>query len=190
MSRTITELRKMHRYENGFKKKKTRHSKDDRWLWGGQGDCVLKDTTYKVFYNYYCVLCSPKDPPANVSSVLQKLDSDYKRMRERMQKGVPLEQLTPLGVNSEETNTGASFIPANVRLRTQWCRKTVFLTTDVIPSLFCLLFRSSVTCREIFLLGPLNRRSVKRQVKKMDVPVIEAAMAARYDLSLRRQRRE
>ncbi|XP_035459487.2 RNA-binding protein 44 isoform X2 [Scophthalmus maximus] len=57
---------------------------------------------------------SPKDPPANVSSVLQKLDSDYKRMRERMQKGVPLEQLTPLGVNSEETNTGASFIPANI----------------------------------------------------------------------------
>ncbi|XP_063743716.1 RNA-binding protein 44 isoform X2 [Eleginops maclovinus] len=54
------------------------------------------------------------NPPANVASVLQKLESDYKAMRDQILAGVPLEQLKPLSVDSEEITTGGRYIPAQM----------------------------------------------------------------------------
>lgn len=61
--------------------------------------------------------CRPKSPPVNMASVLQKLDSDYHHMREKILAGVPLEKLPPLSVDSEKITTGARYTPAQVRLR-------------------------------------------------------------------------
>ncbi|XP_072253753.1 RNA-binding protein 44 [Leuresthes tenuis] len=52
--------------------------------------------------------------PANVIGILQKLDSDYDRMKRRLLTGVPLERLQPLSVDSEEVTTGARYTPAQV----------------------------------------------------------------------------
>lgn len=60
--------------------------------------------------------CRPKDPPANIVTALQKLESDYNQMRDKILAGVPLEQLKPLSVDSEKIITGASYIPTQVRL--------------------------------------------------------------------------
>lgn len=60
--------------------------------------------------------CRPKNLPADILNVLQKLESDYTQMRDEILAGVPLEQLEPLSVDSEKTTTGASYIPAQVRL--------------------------------------------------------------------------
>ncbi|XP_074513703.1 RNA-binding protein 44 isoform X1 [Sebastes fasciatus] len=56
----------------------------------------------------------PKNPPANIASVLQKLESDFNQMRDKILAGVPLEQLKPLSVDSEKITTGASYIPAQI----------------------------------------------------------------------------
>ncbi|XP_023260710.1 RNA-binding protein 44 isoform X1 [Seriola lalandi dorsalis] len=56
----------------------------------------------------------PKDPPANMLSVLQKLESDCNQMRDKILEGVPLEQLKPLTVDSEKITAGASYIPAQI----------------------------------------------------------------------------
>ncbi|XP_051260807.1 RNA-binding protein 44 isoform X2 [Dicentrarchus labrax] len=56
----------------------------------------------------------PNNPPANIASVLQKLESDYNHMRDKILAGVPLEQLKPLSVDSEKIATGASYIPAQI----------------------------------------------------------------------------
>ncbi|XP_022595875.1 RNA-binding protein 44 [Seriola dumerili] len=56
----------------------------------------------------------PKDPPANVLSVLQKLESDCNQMRDKILEGVPLEQLKPLTVDSEKITAGTSYIPAQI----------------------------------------------------------------------------
>ncbi|XP_040004806.1 RNA-binding protein 44 [Xiphias gladius] len=68
----------------------------------------------------------PKDPPANILSVLQKLESDYNQMRDEILEGVPLEQLKPLSVDSEKIIIGASYIPAQITGGVQgnlpsWC---------------------------------------------------------------------
>ncbi|KAI3355995.1 hypothetical protein L3Q82_017266 [Scortum barcoo] len=55
-----------------------------------------------------------KNPPANVESVLQKLESDYNQMRGKILAGVPLGQLQPLSVDSERITTGANYIPAQI----------------------------------------------------------------------------
>nr|XP_019966393.1 PREDICTED: RNA-binding protein 44-like isoform X3 [Paralichthys olivaceus] len=55
----------------------------------------------------------PKEPPANISGVLQKLECDYNHMRDKILEGVPLEQLKPLCVDSKKIITGASYIPAH-----------------------------------------------------------------------------
>ncbi|XP_027146522.1 RNA-binding protein 44 isoform X2 [Larimichthys crocea] len=56
----------------------------------------------------------PKSPPVNMASVLQKLDSDYHHMREKILAGVPLEKLPPLSVDSEKITTGARYTPAQI----------------------------------------------------------------------------
>ncbi|TKS67842.1 RNA-binding protein 44 [Collichthys lucidus] len=56
----------------------------------------------------------PKSPPVNMVSVLQKLDSDYHHMREKILAGVPLEKLPPLFVDSEKITTGARYTPAQI----------------------------------------------------------------------------
>ncbi|XP_070771062.1 LOW QUALITY PROTEIN: RNA-binding protein 44 [Enoplosus armatus] len=56
----------------------------------------------------------PKNPPANIVSVLQKLESDYNQMKDKILAGVPLQQLKPLFVESEKVTTGASYIPAQI----------------------------------------------------------------------------
>ncbi|XP_071339294.1 RNA-binding protein 44 isoform X2 [Trachinotus anak] len=56
----------------------------------------------------------PKDPTAEMLSVLQKLESDYNQMRDKILEGVPLKQLEPLSVDSEKITAGASYIPAQV----------------------------------------------------------------------------
>ncbi|CAB1445314.1 unnamed protein product [Pleuronectes platessa] len=56
----------------------------------------------------------PKEPPASISGVLQKLECDYNHMRDQILEGVPLEQLKPLCVDSEKIITGASYIPAHI----------------------------------------------------------------------------
>lgn len=61
----------------------------------------------------------PKDPLANISSVVQKLESDYNQMRNKILAGVPMEQLKPLSVDSEKIIARESYIPAQVRLLTQ-----------------------------------------------------------------------
>lgn len=61
-------------------------------------------------------LCRPKNPPANIASVLQKLESDYNWMRDKILAGVPLKELKPLSVDCEKITTGAHYIPAEVRL--------------------------------------------------------------------------
>ncbi|XP_042349987.1 RNA-binding protein 44, partial [Plectropomus leopardus] len=57
---------------------------------------------------------TPKNPPVNISSVLQKLDSDYSQMRDKIVAGVPLEQLESLSVDSEKITTGARYSPAQI----------------------------------------------------------------------------
>ncbi|XP_035860340.1 RNA-binding protein 44 [Sander lucioperca] len=56
----------------------------------------------------------PNNPPVDIVSVLQKLESDYNQMRDKLSTGVPLEQLKPLSVDSEKITTGASYIPAQI----------------------------------------------------------------------------
>ncbi|KAJ4922512.1 hypothetical protein JOQ06_021569 [Pogonophryne albipinna] len=57
----------------------------------------------------------PSNPnPANIATVLQKLECDYKAMRDQILACVPLEQLKPLSVDSEKTTTGGSYIPAQM----------------------------------------------------------------------------
>ncbi|XP_047198488.1 RNA-binding protein 44 isoform X3 [Hippoglossus stenolepis] len=56
----------------------------------------------------------PKEPPANISGVLQKLECDYNHMRDQILEGVPLEQLKPLCVDSEKSITGAGYVPAHI----------------------------------------------------------------------------
>ncbi|XP_044073793.1 RNA-binding protein 44 isoform X3 [Siniperca chuatsi] len=56
----------------------------------------------------------PKNPPENIASVLQKLESDYNQMKDKISAGVPLQQLKPLSVDSEKITTGASYIPAQI----------------------------------------------------------------------------
>ncbi|XP_031729265.1 RNA-binding protein 44 [Anarrhichthys ocellatus] len=55
---------------------------------------------------------TPKNPSANIASVLQQLESEYNLMRDEILAGVPLEQLRPLSVDSEKVTTHATFIPA------------------------------------------------------------------------------
>ncbi|XP_038577250.1 RNA-binding protein 44 isoform X1 [Micropterus salmoides] len=56
----------------------------------------------------------PQTPPANFVNVLQKLESDYNQMKDKILAGVPLQQLKPLSVDSEKITIGASFIPAQI----------------------------------------------------------------------------
>ncbi|XP_034741222.1 RNA-binding protein 44 [Etheostoma cragini] len=56
----------------------------------------------------------PNNPPVDIVSVLQKLESDYNQMKDKILTGVPLEQLKPLSVDSEKITTGASYIPAQI----------------------------------------------------------------------------
>uniref|UniRef100_UPI0037E72DFE RNA-binding protein 44 n=1 Tax=Semicossyphus pulcher TaxID=241346 RepID=UPI0037E72DFE len=56
----------------------------------------------------------PQTPPANMFSVLQKLESDFNHMREKILAGVPLGKLKPLSVDCEKVTTGASYTPAQV----------------------------------------------------------------------------
>nr|XP_020477375.1 RNA-binding protein 44 isoform X2 [Monopterus albus] len=56
----------------------------------------------------------PMDHPANMLSVLKKLDSDYNGMREKILQGVPLEHLNPLSVDSWKITIAASYIPAQI----------------------------------------------------------------------------
>ncbi|XP_028993712.1 RNA-binding protein 44 isoform X3 [Betta splendens] len=55
----------------------------------------------------------PVDPPADISAVLNKLESDYNELSGRILEGVPLEQLKPLSVNCGKI-TPAPYIPAQV----------------------------------------------------------------------------
>ncbi|CAK6967641.1 RNA-binding protein 44 [Scomber scombrus] len=55
-----------------------------------------------------------KEPPANIVTVLQNLESDYKQMRDKILAGVPLEQLKPLSVDCEKIVTQASYIPTQI----------------------------------------------------------------------------
>ncbi|KAM9804453.1 RNA-binding protein 44 [Neosynchiropus ocellatus] len=52
----------------------------------------------------------PQDTPPKVVSVLQKLDSDYREMREQIMAGVPLKDLKALSVDAQMI-TGTSYIP-------------------------------------------------------------------------------
>lgn len=61
-------------------------------------------------------LCRPKNPPANIGHVVQKLESDYNQMRDKILAGVPLKELKPLSVDCEKITTGSRYIPAEVRL--------------------------------------------------------------------------
>lgn len=57
-----------------------------------------------------CILtsrCSSQVPLDYLMAVLQKLERDYKQMRDKILAGVPLAQLKPLSVHSEEILTGA-----------------------------------------------------------------------------------
>ncbi|XP_032371287.1 RNA-binding protein 44 isoform X2 [Etheostoma spectabile] len=56
----------------------------------------------------------PNNPPVDVVSVLQKLETDYNQMKDKILTGVPLEQLKPLSVDSEKITTGASYSPAQI----------------------------------------------------------------------------
>ncbi|XP_073330149.1 RNA-binding protein 44 isoform X2 [Pagrus major] len=56
----------------------------------------------------------PKNPPGNIVSVMQKLESDYNQMRDKILAGVPLKELKPLSVDSEKITTGARYIPAEI----------------------------------------------------------------------------
>ncbi|XP_068427926.1 RNA-binding protein 44 [Clinocottus analis] len=52
--------------------------------------------------------------PSNIASVLQKLESDYNRMRVEIRAGVPLERLEPLSVDPESIATRPRYIPAEI----------------------------------------------------------------------------
>ncbi|KAM9347607.1 RNA-binding protein 44 [Symphorus nematophorus] len=56
----------------------------------------------------------PKNHPGNIVGVLQKLESEYNHMKDKILSGVPLEQLKSLSVDSEQITTGASYIPAQI----------------------------------------------------------------------------
>lgn len=76
-------------------------------------DGKLVDKHVLVSFPSHCRL---KEPPANIVTVLQKVESDYKHMRDKILAGVPLEQLKPLSVDCEKIITGGSYIPTQVRL--------------------------------------------------------------------------
>ncbi|KAM8857167.1 RNA-binding protein 44 [Synchiropus picturatus] len=54
--------------------------------------------------------CWPQDTPPKVVSVLQKLDCDYREMRDQVMAGVPLKDLKALSVDAKMV-TGTSYIP-------------------------------------------------------------------------------
>ncbi|XP_047458025.1 RNA-binding protein 44 isoform X2 [Mugil cephalus] len=61
--------------------------------------------------------------PANIVDVLQKLDSDYNQMKQEILAGVPLEQLKPLSVDSENIIRRTSYVPAQVTRNENKLRK-------------------------------------------------------------------
>ncbi|KAM7380184.1 hypothetical protein PAMP_003497 [Pampus punctatissimus] len=56
----------------------------------------------------------PKDPPGNIVTVVKTLESDYNQMRDKILAGVPLEQLKPLSVDSEQIIKGTSYTPTQL----------------------------------------------------------------------------
>ncbi|XP_034549614.1 RNA-binding protein 44 isoform X2 [Notolabrus celidotus] len=56
----------------------------------------------------------PKDPPANIEHVVQKLETDFNQMRAEILRGVPLKRLKPLSVDCEKITTGGSYVPAQI----------------------------------------------------------------------------
>ncbi|KAM4608767.1 RNA-binding protein 44 isoform 2-T2 [Polymixia lowei] len=56
----------------------------------------------------------PEGPPANLLGVMQRLQSDYEEMRDKILAGEPLEQLKPLSVSSQVITTGSHYIPAQI----------------------------------------------------------------------------
>ncbi|XP_043987019.1 RNA-binding protein 44 isoform X2 [Gambusia affinis] len=55
-----------------------------------------------------------EDPPPNIVNILQKLETDYNQMKNQILTGVPLEQLSPLCVESEKITTGACYVPEQI----------------------------------------------------------------------------
>ena len=56
----------------------------------------------------------PKDPPAKLVNVCEKLQCDYKEMRTKILAGVTLEQLEPLFVSSARLTSGCPYGPPKV----------------------------------------------------------------------------
>ncbi|XP_054915872.1 RNA-binding protein 44 [Poeciliopsis prolifica] len=52
-----------------------------------------------------------EDPPPNLVKILQKLETDYNLMKNQILTGVPLEELSPLYVESEKIMAGACYVP-------------------------------------------------------------------------------
>ncbi|KAM3862261.1 RNA-binding protein 44 [Diretmus argenteus] len=65
----------------------------------------------------------PEGPPANIVSVLQRLDVDYNEMRDKILAGVALEQLKPLTVDSQQMTTETHYIPEQVRITAAECKE-------------------------------------------------------------------
>ncbi|CAJ1079004.1 RNA-binding protein 44 isoform X2 [Xyrichtys novacula] len=55
-----------------------------------------------------------KNPPENILSVLQNLETGFSQLRDMIMAGVPLKQMEPLSVNCEKISTEVSSIPAQI----------------------------------------------------------------------------
>lgn len=50
------------------------------------------------------------ESPANIKDVLQKLESDYMKMRDEILAGIPLDHLKPLTIDCDQVRTGMYYI--------------------------------------------------------------------------------
>ncbi|XP_074551028.1 RNA-binding protein 44 isoform X2 [Halichoeres trimaculatus] len=69
---------------------------------------------YCTFAEGDCLTQGPKNPPANILSVEQQLESDFLQMRTEILAGVPLKQLKPLSVDYGRVISGGQYVPAQI----------------------------------------------------------------------------
>ncbi|XP_054870911.1 RNA-binding protein 44-like [Amphiprion ocellaris] len=74
---------------------------------------ICRHHIWKIYWEGKQLSSVNKDPPENITEVLDKLDSDYQEMKREILAGVPLEQLKPLSVDSGMIISGG-YTPAQM----------------------------------------------------------------------------
>ena len=121
-------------------------------------DANLKDSGFFIF-----PVCRVEVPPENLLEVLKVLEADYREMREKIQAGIPLDQLKPLAVDSQKITSATCYIPSQVQDLDTQCD---ILT---IPTFVCTkLYLSWKYCSQTSYISSFHPfRSLERPWKEL-----------------------